>query len=100
MIGAAIDLWQFVTGLPHMLASVPWPAVLIGLVIGLPLGAWLKWPGVLAVLTIGVGMFFMFRQRADDGEHEHLVGGKDAAPAVKKPRVRRDSIAKRLGIGE
>ena len=100
MIGAAFNAWQFAVGLPHMLASLPWPAILVGLVIGMLLGAWLKWPGVFGVLTIGVGLFFMSRKRTDDGQHEHLVGGKDAAPTTRKPRVRRDSIAKRLGIGE
>lgn len=100
MISVAFEAWSFVTGLPHMLASLPWPVILVSLVLGMLLGAWLKWPGVFGVLTIGVGLFFMSRKRADDGQHEHLVGGKDAAPAVRKPRVRRDSIAKRLGIGE
>lgn len=101
MISAAFEAWSFVTGFPHMLASLPWPVILVSLVLGMLLGAWLKWPGVLGVLTIGVGLFFMFKEkRNEDGQHEHLVSGKDAAPAVRKPRVRRDSIAKRLGIGE
>lgn len=100
MISAAFEAWSFVTGFQHMLASLPWPVILVSMVLGMLLGAWLKWPGVFGVLTIGAGLFFMSRKRADDGQHEHLVGGKDTAPTVRKPRVRRDSIAKRLGIGE
>lgn len=98
MIGAAIDAWHFVTGFPNFVGSLSWPTILVSMALGMILGAQLRWPGVIAILTLGVGMFFMFRQRVEDQPHEH-VGGKDASPPVKR-RVRRDSIAKRLGIGE
>lgn len=99
MIGAALDAWHFVTGFPNFVGNLSWPTIIVSMALGMILGAQLRWPGVIAILTLGVGMFFMFRERAaEDHPHEH-VGGEDASPPV-KPRVRRDSIAKRLGIGE
>lgn len=85
MIGSILDTWHYITSLPGMIAALPWYAIVPALIVGMILGAWLKWPGVLAVLTIGVGLFFMFRQKPDEPAHEH-VGGRDAAPAPGKPR--------------
>lgn len=86
-MGSILDTWHFVTSLPGMLAALPWPVILSSIVVGMILGAWLKWRGVVAVLTIGVGLFFMFRNKPDEPAHEH-VGGRDAVPAPRKPRAK------------
>lgn len=80
--------------------SIPTETLFIAaFVAGMIAGAILGKRAVAILLTVGAAFLFMRRRRSADDLHEH-VGGRDAAPAVKKPRVRRDSIAKRLGIGE
>lgn len=87
MIGSILDTWHYITSLPGMIAALPWPIILASIVVGMILGAWLKWPGVLAVLTIGVGLFFISRNKPDEPAHEH-VAGRDAVPAPRKPRAK------------
>ncbi len=74
------------------LASVPWGWLLAGLIAGMLLGAALKWPGVLALLTMGVAMLFMFREKASADAHEH-VEGRDAKPSHPDPPRRKGETA-------
>lgn len=86
MIGSILDTWHYITGLPGMIAALPWYAIVPTLIVGMILGAWMGWKGVFASLSLGVGLFFMFRNKPDEA-HEH-VGGKDAVPAPRKPRAK------------
>lgn len=67
------------------LSGLPWNAILASLIVGLVLGAAIGWRGFAIIATVGVALFFMYRQKPDEPAHEH-VGGRDAAPAPGKPR--------------
>lgn len=68
------------------LSGLPWNAILASLIVGLVLGAAIGWRGFAIIATVGVALFFMYRQKPDEA-HEH-VGGKDAVPAPRKPRAK------------
>lgn len=78
------------------LASIPWDFVIPALVVGMILGAVLGKVGTGAVLAIAAGFAFISKRRSGDELHEH-VGGKDAVPPA-KPKRKRPTLARALGL--
>ena len=67
------------------LSGLPWNVILASLIVGLVLGAAIGWRGLAIIATVGVALFFMYREKSEEPAHEH-VGGRDAVPAPGKPK--------------
>lgn len=84
MIGAIIDAWAAVTGAVHAFANLPWPVVLVSIVVGMILGAWLGRVAVTAILTMGVALYFTARRQSHPDPPMARDAHKPRNPAGKR----------------